>query len=155
MLTVLLATLFVAQDVRPAAPAVLPAIENVRWMLGCWASAAPSDDTHEYWFAAGGDAMVGMARTVKSDRLASYEFTIIRATPAGLAFIAKPSGQPEATFVAREVAGNEVVFSNPAHDFPQRVIYRSDKDGLRARVEGVQNGKARGFDIVYRRIPCP
>jgi hypothetical protein len=35
-----------------------------------------------------------------------------------------------------------VVFENPAHDFPQRVIYWKDGNDLCARIEGTMNGKA-------------
>jgi hypothetical protein len=143
-----------AQEIRPQ-PARTATIDSVRWMIGCWASAAAGDDTHEYWFTAGADALIGLARTTKNGRLAAYEHMVIRVTPAGLAFIAKPSGQTETTFVARPLSGSEVVFENPAHDFPQRVIYRPANGALEARVEGTQNGKARGFDVQYRRIACP
>ena len=34
-----------------------------------------------------------------------------------------------------------VVFENPTHDFPQRIIYWKDGADLRARIEGTQNGK--------------
>jgi hypothetical protein len=154
MMSLLLIVPLLAQDVRPL-PGNGASVQSVKWMAGCWASTAAGDDTHEYWFAAGADAMVGVGRTVKGGHLASYEHMVIRTTPAGLAFIATPSGQREATFVARAQAGAEVVFENPAHDFPQRVIYRLEKDSLKARVEGTQNGKARSFDVQYRRITCP
>ena len=156
MLNLLLtgALLVAVQDVRPQ-PARAASVETVKWMAGCWSSSAAGDDTHEYWFAAGADAMIGIGRTVKGGQLASYEHMVIRGTPAGLAFIATPSGQREATFIASRASATGVTFENPAHDFPQRVIYRLEKDSLRARVEGTQNGKVRGFDVQYRRIACP
>jgi hypothetical protein len=130
-------------------------IDAVRWMIGCWASTAPGDDTQEYWFAAGADAIVGINRSVRGGRLASYEMMVIRATAEGLSFTAKPSGQPEATFNAAAAAGDEVVFSNPAHDFPQRVLYRFRNGKLQARVEGIERGQTRGFDFEFQRVDCP
>ena len=137
--------------VRPlsAGPAALPA-----WMAGCWAGTGQTD-SREYWFAAGSDALVGLARSVRSGRLAGYEFMVIRATPAGLSFTAKPSGQAEATFIATRTADREVVFENAAHDFPQRVIYRSDtNEALTGRVEGTENGKQRAIEYPMRRTTC-
>ena len=49
---------------------------------------------------------------------------------------------------------NEAVFENPAHDFPQRVIYKRDGDKLNARIEGTKDGKTRGIDFPYTRIAC-
>ncbi|HMB69863.1 MAG TPA: hypothetical protein VKU85_11145, partial [bacterium] len=44
------------------------------------------------------------------------------------------------------------VFSNPDHDFPQRVVYvREGDDGMLARIEGTMNGEERGIDFRFRR----
>jgi hypothetical protein len=48
-------------------------------------------------------------------------------------------------------SATELVFENPSHDFPQRVIYRKVPDGLLARIEGVINGKPRGEDYPFKR----
>ena len=47
---------------------------------------------------------------------------------------------------------NEVVFENPQHDFPQRIIY-SLKDGgrLTAAIEGTKNGKTRRVELNYQQ----
>ena len=48
---------------------------------------------------------------------------------------------------------DEVVFENPTHDFPQRIIYRKGADrSVTARIEGVIDGKARGVDFPFK--PC-
>ena len=75
--------------------------------------------------------------------------------PGRLAFIANPSGQAQATFPVKSLGEREVVFENPAHDFPQRVIYRLDEAGvLRARIEGTVDGKPRAEDFPMRRVRC-
>ena len=123
-------------------------------MVGCW-SAADGSDSREYWFAAGSDALVGMGRSIRAGRLAGYEFMVIRTTPAGLSFTAKPAGQPEATFLAATVTAREVVFENAAHDFPQRIIYRRvGADSVVARIEGTVRGQARGVDFPFARVRC-
>ena len=56
----------------------------------------------------------------------------------------------------RAVSDSAVIFENPAHDFPQRIIYRRrGADSLLARVEGMRGGRLRGLDFPYRRVPCP
>jgi len=53
------------------------------------------------------------------------------------------------------VNDREVIFENPDHDFPQRIIYRllSDED-LLGRIEGTINGKARAVDFPMKRTEC-
>ena len=46
----------------------------------------------------------------------------------------------------------EAIFENPAHDFPQRVIYRRCGAELCARIEGTLQGKARSFEWRYSRM---
>ena len=73
----------------------------------------------------------------------------------GLYFTAQPSGQAQATFKLIRLRDNVAIFENPKHDFPQRVIYGLNADGsLRARIEGVKNGKQRGIDFPFARAKC-
>jgi len=87
--------------------------------------------------------MFGISRTVADGKTMEFEFMQIRQEPGGgILFIAKPSGQPEATFKLIKGGDREVIFENPQHDFPQRVIYRLQSDGsLLGRIEGVSKGK--------------
>ncbi len=44
------------------------------------------------------------------------------------------------------------MFENPAHDFPQRVIYRRlGADAVTGRIEGQIGGQARSVDFPYKR----
>ena len=53
------------------------------------------------------------------------------------------------------LSDREVIFENPDHDFPQRVIYRliSDED-LLGRIEGMIDGKERAVDFPLKNIDC-
>lgn len=44
-------------------------------------------------------------------------------------------------FPLKELSGARVVFENPTHVFPQRIIYWKDGQHLRASIEGTANGK--------------
>ena len=87
--------------------------------------------------------MLGISRTVADGKTVEFEFMQIREDVNGeILFIAKPSGQPEAMFKMVKGSANEVIFENPQHDFPQRVIYRLQTDGsLLGRIEGTSKGK--------------
>jgi hypothetical protein len=96
--------------------------------------------------------MLGVSRSVRQGRLREYEFLMIRPSAASLDYVARPSGQAEASFAMTRLTGDEVVFENLAHDFPQRILYRrTDADTVTARIEGQVDGKARAEDYPYKR----
>ena len=133
----------------------ISSIADLQWIVGCWAGTSTADDVREHWLPAGRDALIGVSRTVRGGTLRTHEFMLIRETAEGIAFIARPAGQPEASFLLTTVREKEIVFSNPRHDFPQRVGYRLAGEGtLHARVEGTQNGRERAVDFPMRAVPC-
>jgi hypothetical protein len=138
----------------PAASQPVATTANLGFMTGCWKFEAKGRVVEEHWMAPAGGSLMGMSRTVVNGKTSEYEFVQIRDLPEGLAYIAKPSNQPEAKFVAVSHGTNEIVFENPAHDFPQRIRYRLSGNTLHARIEGAINGQARGVDFVYARTSC-
>jgi Domain of unknown function (DUF6265) len=99
--------------------------------------------------------MLGMARTVVRDSLREHEQVRIESRGGRTTYVAKPSGQAEATFEARLISDTLVVFENAQHDFPQRIVYRRvGSDSLRAAVEGTMGGRERSIPYPYRRIAC-
>lgn len=138
------------------AAAAAPSTEQLHWLAGCWAAVGGEPGSGEQWMAPAGGSMLGMSRTLRRGALREFEFLHVRDTPQGLVLIALPGGQQEAQFAAEKVDARGVVFHNPAHDFPQRVIYESpDPDTLDARIEGSRNGQLRVIRFPMKRTPCP
>lgn len=131
-------------------------IDQLAWLSGCWAAQNAEAGSIEYWSSPQGGVMLGASKTVKAGKTVAFEFIQIRALDSGkLAYIAKPSGQAEATFELASVGANEFVFENPTHDFPQRISYRLVKSGeLLARIEGTRNGKQRSIDYPMTKVVC-
>lgn len=127
------------------------------WLAGCWTQPGREPGSVEQWMAPAGGVMLGMARTLKDGRVVSFEFMQLRAGADGrLRYIAQPQGRPPTEFPLLRQSSAELVFENPAHDFPQRVIYRQvAPDRLQARIEGEMNGQARGIDFPMQRTACP
>jgi hypothetical protein len=131
-------------------------INGLAWLKGCWRLDRNGRETTEHWLKPAGGTMLGISRTVADGKTVEFEFTQIRQDEKGdIFFIAKPSGQPEATFKMTKGSANEVIFENPQHDFPQRVIYRLQSDGsLLGRIEGVSKGKEKSVDFPMIRARC-
>jgi hypothetical protein len=129
-------------------------IQRVRWLQGCWEAISEARTVEEHWMAPRGGSMVGSSRTVRGDQLAEYELVVIRERGEDLVYVAHPSGQPTAQFVASDVSKNRVVFDNPAHDFPQRVGYERKGTSLQAWIEGSRDGRTQRIEFPYRRAAC-
>jgi hypothetical protein len=98
---------------------------------------------------------LGVNRTVKGSETVAHEFMRIRETESGeIEFIANPSGQSEAAFSLVGLSETEVIFENPDHDFPQRIIYRLKGDVLEGRIEGTAKGKLKAVDFPMKRVDC-
>ncbi len=142
--------------------AVMPAgafpasILDLGWLSGCWSSNNQQAGSGEQWMAPAGGTMLGISRTVRDSKTVAFEFMrIVEQDEGGLVFIASPSGQSTASFAMLSLNDRKVIFENPSHDFPQRIIYRliSDED-LLGRIEGTINGTERAVDFPMKKIDC-
>jgi len=131
-----------------------PAAKDVAWMAGCWDYTRNGRHVTESWTPVEGGTLMGISRTVVNGKTTEWEFLVIREGVKGLEYVAKPSGQPEATFTAATASATQVVFENPAHDFPKKIVYTRDGDSLTASIEGPMNGQTRKIDFPYKKAAC-
>lgn len=128
---------------------------SLSWLAGCWATPGAEPGSGEMWTSPAGGTLLGVSRTVRGGQTVAWEFMVIRDEADGTYFVAKPSGQPEARFRAVSLSATKAVFENPAHDFPQRVIYeRRTPTAVTGRIEGTTGGRARSADFPLESVPC-
>jgi hypothetical protein len=139
---------------QTAAPPSTPTVKDVAWIAGCWDSIRNGRRVTEHWLPPDGGTMMGVSRTTAGEKTTDWEFLIIRQGPKGLDYVAKPARQPEATFTASRATANEVLFENPAHDFPKRIGYKREGDALTAWIEGPMNGQERRIEFPYKKAAC-
>jgi hypothetical protein len=131
-----------------------PTASDLAFLTGCWVFERGERMVEEHWLRPAGGSLMGVSRTVAGGKTTEFEFLQIRENADGVAYIAKPSGQAEASFKLVTRSTDSVTFENPAHDFPQRISYQRIGDTLTARIEGTLNGKTRAIDFPYRRTGC-
>jgi hypothetical protein len=137
------------------ADAQTPSIKDVAWLQGCWEMREGDRLVEERWTPPRAGSMLGVGRTTRGSKLVEHEFIVLTERDGRLAYEAHPSGQATTTFLSQPIAGREVVFENPAHDFPQRVGYRSTGPGqMLAWIEGTSSGKTRRIEFPYRLVNC-
>ena len=119
-----------AADATPA-----PALPG--WMTGFWRVQGEDGNwAEEWWTTPRAGVMLGAGRSGKGDKLEWWEQTRIELVGGKLSFCALPKGQKGACFAATKVDQTEIVFENPAHDFPTKVAYRRVGNELFAEVTG-------------------
>ena len=130
-------------------------LNDLAWLSGCWHSDGDEQQTAEYWMQPAGNNMLGLSHTTKERRTLQFEFMrIVQEMNGEIFFVAMPSGQKEARFKLTMASEREVRFENPAHDFPQRIIYRRAGDSLIGRIEGNSKGQEKAIDFPLKRVAC-
>ncbi len=86
-------------------------------------------------------------------RTTGFEYFRIADVDGVQSFIAQPGGRPPTAFKRTGGGENWIRFENPDHDFPQRIEYRREGNGLHAEVAGPgANGKE--TVINFDSVPC-
>ena len=139
---------------------------NLSWMAGYWLSCEGDREVSETWSDSRGGLMLGNALTLTGGQ-ASYESARIGPVPHSsgadtegvIAYFAQVGDDPAVVFPVVQVSASRVVFENPGHDFPQRVIYERDGDVLKARIEGHMGDRMQSMDWRYHKADlnarCP
>lgn len=131
-------------------------VDQLGWLSGCWTMSRDGRLTEETWLRPAGGMLVGAGRTLRDGTLRQFEFMRIDVQNGAVTFTAIPSGQAQASFPAISQTANEIVFENKAHDFPQKITYRSPgPDRLHAAIQGPINGTLRTIEFTYNRCEAP
>lgn len=120
------------------------AAPDLSWLSGDWCGEREGVQNEEHWSSEKAGVMLGWHRDIRAGRLLGFEFMRITRNADGVQFRAQPNGKPETVFPAVHHAIGEIVFEQPAHDFPKRVRYALSHSGkLLARIDdGSDTGMA-------------
>ncbi|HTK69638.1 MAG TPA: DUF6265 family protein [Candidatus Eisenbacteria bacterium] len=138
-------------------------LEDLSWLAGDWETANAAERwTDEHWTTPAGGVMLGMSRTVKAGALSEFEYLRIVQKGDDLVYIAQPGGRApgtefKMTSLSDGAAGyHRVVFENPEHDFPKRILYVRRSDGtLVATVDAGEGEKAVTYEYRPLRAAKP
>ena len=130
-------------------------ITRLGWLSGCWELRSGARLVEEQWMVPRGGLMMGMSRTSRNDSIVEFEQIRIETRPRGVYFVASPSRQATAEFLATAITDSSATFENPAHDFPRKIAYRRQgADSLVGTIEGPRGGQTRAISFPYRRVTC-
>ena len=130
-------------------------VSQLGWLAGCWElRPAPGLSIEEQWTKPAGNTLLGMGRTIKGGKTVFTEFLRISVVNGRLTYTARIGTKGVTEFPLLRMTADEIIFENPTHDFPQRILYRKNGPNIKARIEGVDKGKERHEDFLYTRAKC-
>ena len=113
------------------------------WMSGGWIETKGDNWTDEFWTPMRGGIMIGAGRSGKGKTLSSWESPRIeRGMDGVLTYWGSPQGAKPVPFRMVSMTATEIVFANPAHDYPQRIRYWRDGKFLNAEISLTDGSKA-------------
>ena len=132
-----------------------PAISDHQWLVGCWERARPNGRIVESWTAPANGVIAGISTSIRDTTRRVTERLRLFYRGDTLIYEASPARQPMNEFKSTKIAADELVFEDPEHDFPQKIIYRKvGADSLFAHVEGDRAGRMPPIDYPFKRIAC-
>lgn len=130
-----------------------PGLGSFSWLAGKWVGKYDTVPIFEQWKAAEGKVMYGRGGVLSGKDTAFAEEISIEEREDGLYYVAVVKGNPgPAAFKFTGFKNDTAVFEDPAHDFPQRVLYYKNGDGtFYACIDGKFKGKYVKEEFSYKK----
>jgi len=131
-------------------------IEKASWFLGEWENKSADGELTERWKKENDSVYFGESYFVVGAKDTVFaEHVRLEEANGKLAFTVTVPGQNKELPVRFEMTSateNQMVFENPKHDYPNKIIYnRIEKDSLIAEVSGLKKGKPFTEKFVMKR----
>lgn len=123
-----------------ASAADAASLKDLAFMSGCWKTEAGAPEAlRECFTVPHAGLMQSSSQTVKDGKTVFWEFAVFEQAGDAVTYTPYLKGKGSVSFTATTLDGGQVVFENPAHDFPKKIVYRrTAQDRLEARVEGAR-----------------
>ena len=147
----LLAAVAAPLQANAADAAACDSLDTARWILGMWVADHGENRVTEEWRSLGSETLEGSGRTVsrKTGAMVSSESLRLVAMSSSVYYIARVSGNAyPVAFAMTSCPAGQLVFENPGHDFPKRIVYSLQPDDS-ISVE-VSDGRDQGFTLRFR-----
>ena len=122
-------------------------LEKMSWLVGEWENKMPDGILTETWTKANDSSYTGKTLFIKDKDTLHSENIVLTQKGETLLYIPTVKGQndnkPVEFKMTESKTENEFVFENPAHDYPQKIVYKKVSDtNVVATISGKQQGKS-------------
>jgi hypothetical protein len=115
------------------------------WLLGNWENKSATGDLLESWKKVNDSIYDGESYFIKGKDTLHFEKIQMKQKGEALFYIATIRGQNNdkpVTFKHNDTIAKQLVFENPKHDYPQKIMYSQiTKDSIIIQISGIQQGK--------------
>lgn len=121
-------------------------IDHAQWLIGTWGTSTSEGDLSETWIKENDSVFSGTAYFIKDEDTLHSETIALNQTGDNLVYTPIVKGQNEdrpVSFRLTSATANQLVFENPSHDYPQKIVYNKiTKDSMVAEISGKQQEQA-------------
>ena len=122
-----------------------PQFDKMEWLSGRWENENNGMRMIETWKRENGKGFLVNGYTMEGADTVFSEIINVTSKQGSIIYtvtISEQNNGEPVTFKLTENTGNKVVFENPEHDFPRKIIYQKHKaDSIQVQIEGMVNRK--------------
>ncbi|WP_309641676.1 DUF6265 family protein [Flavobacterium sp.] len=130
-------------------------LESMNWLIGTWENKSDEGNMIETWSKTNDSLYVGGSYFIKEKDTLHSESIELTQKANTILYIPTVKGQNNnqpVPFQLTKQTPKQLVFENPKHDFPQKIIYNQiTADSLVATISGMQQGKASSESFSMRK----
>jgi hypothetical protein len=132
-------------------------MNKANWFLGEWQCMSSYGNFTEKWEQLSDSTMIGQSHIIKGNDTVFKENIVLEQRNDTLFYnvLIKNKDQEENTsFYLTKSSNNQLVFENPKHDFPTKIVYKLiDNDSILASIHGKEKGieKSENFPMAKKK----
>ena len=130
-------------------------LSNAQWLLGKWENQTQRGKMIENWSQLNDSTYNGHSYIITATDSVSLESIDLKKEGADIYYIPTVKGQNNeqpVRFKLTSSSGDQLVFENATHDFPQKITYtRESESSLIAEISGMVNGQLRSRKFPMKR----
>jgi hypothetical protein len=131
-------------------------IKEARWILGNWENKTVDGNLTETWKKVNDSTFQAQSYFIKEKDTLHFESITLQQNGEVLSYSATVKGQNSdkpVTFKLTNSTEKQLVFENPKHDYPKKIIYTQiNEDSLVAEISGTLEGKATSEKFAMNKI---
>lgn len=145
-----------ATGCNPPAPKAAENVVPIDILAGKWADLSQSRHFMEEWYVVDENHLRGKGFVMANNDTVFIEMLEIESVDGVLTYSARVPGQNNNATIAfgiTENRDNKMVFENPRHDFPQKIIYdMQTRSTMHVYIEGYENGVFRTSRFIFEKL---
>ncbi|RTZ05611.1 hypothetical protein EKL98_06715 [Flavobacterium bomense] len=134
----------------------LEKMKAANWILGNWENKSVDGNLSETWKKVNDSTFEAQSYFIKEKDTLHFESIILQQKGEELTYSTMVKGQNEDKAVAFKLTTTtekQLVFENPKHDYPQKIIYSQiNPDSMVTKISGIQQGKPSSEQYSMKKI---